>query len=562
MESLANSTGNGTVQYRHTLLDQDRSSIRLVEILPYDTTGSSIQCRISHHMLPLGSEKEKQSIGSGKRPRANHGNDLPSYRCLSYAWGDTQDPLAISLNGEMFWVGQNLHAFLSIARQTLYNTYLWIDALCIDQSSTSERNHQVQQMGRIYSNAESVLVWLGDDPTVTRVLQRVNESAIESRSDEYADLRRHVPFWMSRPIIDFELRSLGARPIDPTINSWRTSHYPNVLDDTTGKAEKLFEPFIVHNYWSRAWVTQEILLAQRTVVLAGVEAHGLIALAMIYRSAVQYHGDSAFESIIDVIFRKEDRVIEHNPFGQGLENWGLVNLLHRFRHKECAIRRDRVYSLLALAEEAAALNVDYNIPEEQVLRQVLNLRESSICLCSVATVAQALGPWEVDNFKNDTDKPFARMHMYALALGPTGCLFCSNWMPSSWKKKKGRIFCLGTACPDTQGHIFWEYIEQGAEPDNVNPDSGKKESTDLIHLQLRRNNKSQLLCQEGMGISITRSEWRDIYILQFTLHTLIELLLHNPEAGDMGLNACGNLWPSQANRGTAGEGRLRLCDEK
>jgi hypothetical protein len=41
--------------------------------------------------------------------------------------------------------------------------YFWIDALCIDQDNTSERSHQVQLMGEIYSQADWVLVWLGDE---------------------------------------------------------------------------------------------------------------------------------------------------------------------------------------------------------------------------------------------------------------------------------------------------------------------------------------------------------------------------------------------------------------
>lgn len=297
-------------------------------------------------------------------------------------------------------------------------------------------------------------------------------------------------------------------------------------------------------------------------MLAGIEAHGLIALAKTYRSAVHFHSDSAFENIVDVIFRKEDRNTEEDPFGQGLENWGLVNLLHRFRHKDCAMRRDRVYSLLALSKEGQALNVDYHIPEEQILRQVLSLRDSSICLCSTAIVAHALAPWEFDTATRDAEAPFAKVHMYASALGPTGCPFCANWVPSSWKKMNGRVFCLCTTCPDTQGHIFWERKQQrdsAALGDNF---VEGEQTSDLIHIQLRRNNKSQLLCKEGRGVSVARSEWTHVYLLQFTLRTLIALLLHDPEVGDMGLNACGNLWPSQANQGTAAEGRLGLCDEQ
>lgn len=38
---------------------------------------------------------------------------------------------------------------------------LWIDALCINQSVATERNHQVGLMKTIYSSAQHVLIWLG-----------------------------------------------------------------------------------------------------------------------------------------------------------------------------------------------------------------------------------------------------------------------------------------------------------------------------------------------------------------------------------------------------------------
>jgi hypothetical protein len=38
---------------------------------------------------------------------------------------------------------------------------IWIDALCINQSLASERNHQVGLMSKAYSSADRVLIWLG-----------------------------------------------------------------------------------------------------------------------------------------------------------------------------------------------------------------------------------------------------------------------------------------------------------------------------------------------------------------------------------------------------------------
>ena len=37
-----------------------------------------------------------------------------------------------------------------------------VECTCIDQNNIEERNHQVAQMGRIYTEAKQVAVWLGE----------------------------------------------------------------------------------------------------------------------------------------------------------------------------------------------------------------------------------------------------------------------------------------------------------------------------------------------------------------------------------------------------------------
>ncbi|PMD53878.1 HET-domain-containing protein, partial [Hyaloscypha bicolor E] len=39
---------------------------------------------------------------------------------------------------------------------------LWADAVCINQRDNKEKGHQVALMAKIYSNANCVLVWLGE----------------------------------------------------------------------------------------------------------------------------------------------------------------------------------------------------------------------------------------------------------------------------------------------------------------------------------------------------------------------------------------------------------------
>jgi hypothetical protein len=58
-------------------------------------------------------------------------------------------------------VRKNLFEFLEIATELYPDERLWIDALCIRQDDTTEKNHQVERMGLIYYSATEVLVWLG-----------------------------------------------------------------------------------------------------------------------------------------------------------------------------------------------------------------------------------------------------------------------------------------------------------------------------------------------------------------------------------------------------------------
>jgi hypothetical protein len=173
--------------FRHDPLDLSKSSLRFVRLEPRLSAGGLIQCTIAHTTVEA------------------------SYVCLSYRWGPLSPSTDILINGKIFSVRENLWDFLSMARENdqLQSQPFWIDALCIDQANTTEKNHQVAQMGQVFSGATCVHVWLGankDLVTSLRILQDPEK----------------------------------AFPADwAVIRANRTS----------------LEPFICHNnYWQRAWV--------------------------------------------------------------------------------------------------------------------------------------------------------------------------------------------------------------------------------------------------------------------------------------------------------------------
>ncbi|KAK8032308.1 HET-domain-containing protein [Apiospora arundinis] len=69
----------------------------------------------------------------------------------------------ITLNRSPFRITRNLEAALRGLRDDrvgFTNTYLWIDAICIDQTNDVEKAQQVARMAEIYANAEDVACWL------------------------------------------------------------------------------------------------------------------------------------------------------------------------------------------------------------------------------------------------------------------------------------------------------------------------------------------------------------------------------------------------------------------
>ena len=122
-------------------LPHDRSSIRLLRVLPSCNPESQIFCDVFHHDIS---------------------NEFRTpYEALSYTWGDTTQTVDIRLNGCVFPITMNLENALRALRYTDNPRVLWVDAVCIDQSNTNEQGEQVGMMWDIYRTAEQVVVWLG-----------------------------------------------------------------------------------------------------------------------------------------------------------------------------------------------------------------------------------------------------------------------------------------------------------------------------------------------------------------------------------------------------------------
>ncbi|KAI8933252.1 hypothetical protein NX059_009883 [Plenodomus lindquistii] len=148
-------TNNSAVEvianmYQYEPLDQTRQQIRLMKLYrnPFVTVGHSIHPQSSLTKLSC-------SI------RIFDLDNAPAYTALSYTWGRSAPVRRIRIDGKDMSIRVNLHDFLEAFCNDPANTcYLWIDQLCIDQQSDSERNHQVRLMSRIYKQCTRVIAWL------------------------------------------------------------------------------------------------------------------------------------------------------------------------------------------------------------------------------------------------------------------------------------------------------------------------------------------------------------------------------------------------------------------
>lgn len=101
---------------------------------------------------PLSCELEHVSLDDG-----------PSYEAISYVWGDPTFSHSLHCGTGHVAVTRSLDVVLRRIRLEDNIRTVWIDGVCINQTDTRERGHQVGLMGEIYRMAQRVVIWLGED---------------------------------------------------------------------------------------------------------------------------------------------------------------------------------------------------------------------------------------------------------------------------------------------------------------------------------------------------------------------------------------------------------------
>jgi hypothetical protein len=94
-------------------------------------------------------------------------SEMKEVVALSYTWGEpvfTERLWTIQEDREDSYleISPNLSNILRWLRDASSVQNIWVDAVCINQNSKSEKSMQVTDMWKIYSLASKVKIWLGE----------------------------------------------------------------------------------------------------------------------------------------------------------------------------------------------------------------------------------------------------------------------------------------------------------------------------------------------------------------------------------------------------------------
>ncbi|RYP77555.1 hypothetical protein DL770_007056 [Monosporascus sp. CRB-9-2] len=133
--------------YRYSPLPEGH--IRLLRLMPNRTEHAPVQGQLFDY------------------PLSDSGKGSHLYEALSYVWGSSEKPQSVSIDEGYVPVTTNLYMALKRLRDSFLDRIIWVDAICIDQGNTEERNRQVQFMAKIYAKASRVVVWLEEGTTAS-----------------------------------------------------------------------------------------------------------------------------------------------------------------------------------------------------------------------------------------------------------------------------------------------------------------------------------------------------------------------------------------------------------
>ena len=197
-------------------------------------------------------------------------NDNLRFRAISYAWGSDKLTHRIKCNGMIMNVTESVADMFSSSAicGLCVDMPLWVDLVCINQRDDPEKAAQVRMMASLYSQAEEVIVWLGaasdDSDSAMRQLNAW------SANETFMSAESFIKLVLNRPDYFKAGLKLQGDPIYTALGA-----------------------LYCRGWFTRLWVFQEVVLAQRCRLFCGSTQITLEQLVSVSR-AMSRLGISSF----------------------------------------------------------------------------------------------------------------------------------------------------------------------------------------------------------------------------------------------------------------------------
>lgn len=266
------------------------------------------------------------------------------YTAVSYRWDTTSFGLhrVPCGNKQILPLGETLYSILEHVSKDS-PSFVWIDALCINQTDPEEKGRQVSMMYDIYSYASRVLIWLGAPDVISNMAM----DTVRELEGFFRQVDAHDPAAMEL-LARFRVLNLVRVP----------SNWQNL-----GK-------LLQREWFQRIWIIQEVVSGTQVVMVCGNQSLPWETFSYVM-TRIGEHG------LHDLL--KQDNTTP----------WGLMNtvLIHetrdiRLQKKHLSLQfmllstlefkasdwRDKVFALLGIATrpDHKAMDPDYTKSPEEV----------------------------------------------------------------------------------------------------------------------------------------------------------------------------------------------------
>jgi ankyrin repeat protein len=326
--------------FQYSPINLEGLSFRLVRLHP--GTGENIEVELIHAMVD--------------------DDEMIPYEAVSYTWGSPDKPHVVYIQGTSTTkpVTENLYRILLDLRFKEEDRYLWIDAICINQDDTMERNHQVKQMGDIYNRAERVLFYLGRPTKATQIVM-----------ESLAKLKKRCDLNWERDDKRWEIVWDGVKH--------------GLIRQHSGIHKTLRQGirYLLDQPWfSRVWILQEVANARAAWVYCGTK-HIPARLFALSPRLFGITPNSHCQAVLDMMPTKS------RTESQWSKGQDLYHLLLKFAKAKAQDNRDKIYALYGMCingKGKGTLVADYEKDISEVILETI----SFICFCSKDMVPKRL----------------------------------------------------------------------------------------------------------------------------------------------------------------------------